>query len=659
LYEQPGKRVIYGGKWVTPTIAPYGSWKSPITSDLIVAGTIGLSDVVVSGDNIYWIESRPAERGRRSIQRRSADGEIRELTPSEFNVRTRLHEYGGAAYEVDNDTIYFQNFADQLMYRHDAGSAPRPITTSGIFYADFRIDKHRNRLVSIQEDHGISDIEAVNTLVSLNPSGPNADGGVTMVSGADFLSNPRLSPDGQRMAWLEWSHPNMPWDAAELWVGDVDVEGAIHNGRKIAGGNGSSVFQPEWTPAGDLIFVDDRSGWWNFYRYRNGEIEHLLDMEAEFGSPLWVVGMTTYVVVSGDRIICTYSQNGFSHLGDLNLATGKFSQIPTPFTEVDSIATNGTIVAFVAGSPNAPNGLYQHDLRTGETTLIRSASTVTIDPEYLSDPELVTFPTSDDQIAHGFLYLPKNKDFAAPDDELPPLIVTSHGGPTSAATTSLRLPFQFWTSRGFALLDVDYRGSTGYGRPYRDALRGTWGIYDVDDCVYGAKYLVEQGVVDGERLAVRGGSASGYLTLAALTFRDTFDAGCALYGISDLEVMALETHKFESRYLDGLVAPYPEGIDIYKERSPLYHIDQLNTPLILFHGLEDKVVPPNQSEMIYDALKEKGVPVALVLYEGEQHGFRQAANIKRTLDGELYFYSRIFGFEPADPIEPIPIANLD
>lgn len=644
---------------MTRTVAPYGSWKSPITSDLIVAGTISLSDVVVSGDNIYWIEARPSERGRRSIQRRAADGTITELTPAEFNVRTRVHEYGGAAYAVDGDTIYFQNFTDQLLYRHDSGANPRPITTSGIFYGDFRFDRRRNRLVSIQEDHGISDIEAVNTLVSLNPNGPNADGGTTLVSGADFVAYPRLSPDGRQMAWLEWNHPNMPWDAAELWIGDVDADGMIHNGRAIAGGNGSSAFQPEWTPSGDLIFVDDRSGWWNFYRYRSGQIEHVLDMAAEFGRPLWVVGMTTYAVISDDRVICAYTQDGYWHIGDLNLATGALDQVPTPFTDVSSIAADGHTVAFVAGSPITQEGIYAHDLRTGNTTLIRSASSLTIDPEYLSAPTTITYPTSENQVAHGFLYMPNNKDYAAPDGELPPLIVTSHGGPTSATSTSLKLAFQFWTSRGFAVLDVNYRGSTGYGRKYRDALQDTWGIYDVDDCVYGARYLVAEGKVDGTRLAVRGGSASGYLTLAALTFRDTFAAGCALYGISDLEIMALETHKFESRYLDGLIGPYPEGIDIYKERSPLYHIDQLNTPLILFHGLEDKVVPPNQSQLIYDALKEKGVPVAIVLYEGEQHGFRQAANIKRTLDGELYFYSRIFGFNPADSIEPIPIANLD
>jgi dipeptidyl aminopeptidase/acylaminoacyl peptidase len=460
------------------------------------------------------------------------------------------------------------------------------------------------------------------------------------------------------MAWLQWNHPMMPWDAAALYVGSVDGGGNVSNPVHVAGGGGSSVFQPEWTPSGDLIYVDDKSGWWNFYRYRNGEIDHILDMDAEFGRPLWQVGMSTYVIVDDSRIICTYTENGFWHIGDLDLASGEFTRVQTPWTEISSISGDGDIVAFVAGSSTQPSGLYRHDLTTGATELIKSASSVSIDSGYLSEPTTIVYPTSENQVAHAFLYMPRNADFEGPEGELPPLIVSSHGGPTSQAGTGMNLGYQFWTSRGFAFLDVNYRGSTGYGRPYRDALQDTWGIYDVDDCVYGARYLVDKGVVDGNRLAVRGGSASGYLTLAALTFRDTFKAGCALYGISDLEIMALETHKFESRYLDGLVAPYPAGIEIYKERSPLYHIDQLNTPLILFHGLEDKVVPPNQSELIYDALKAKGVPVAIVLYEGEQHGFRQAANIKRTLDGELYFYSRVFGFEPADAIEPIEIANL-
>jgi dipeptidyl aminopeptidase/acylaminoacyl peptidase len=451
----------------------------------------------------------------------------------------------------------------------------------------------------------------------------------------------------------------MPWDAAELWLADLAETGELRNARQVAGGNGSSAFQPEWTPAGDLIFVDDKTGWWNFYRYRNGLVEPLLPMEAEFGRPLWVVGMSTYVVVSDERIICAFNENGVWAIGDLNLVTGDFTRVPTPFTDVSSLSAGDTWVGFLAGSPTTATGLYRHNLRTGETMLVKSSSTLAPDHATLSVPRAIEYPTGDGQTAHGFLYLPVNPDYEAPEGELPPLIVTSHGGPTSATPTGLILGFQFWTSRGFAVLDVNYRGSTGYGRPYRDALQGTWGIYDVDDCVYGARYLVEQGLVDGDRLAVRGGSASGFLALAALTFHDTFQAGCALYGISDLEVMTIETHKFESRYLDGLIAPYPEGIEVYRERSPLYHIDQLDTPLILFHGLEDKVVPPNQSEMIYEALKAKGVPVALVLYEGEQHGFRQAANIKRTLDGELYFYSRIFGFEPADEIEPVPIANLD
>lgn len=643
---------------MTKTVAPYGSWKSAIASESIATAGVGLSDVVVVGNDIYFIESRPAERGRRVLRRQRSDGTLETLTPDGFNVRTRVHEYGGASYFVDGETIYFQNFADQLLYRHEPGSEPKPITTSGIFYGDFRMDPARGKLIGIQEDHGVSDIEAVNTLVHLDPNGPNADGGQTVVSGTDFVSDPRISPDGTCMSWLQWNHPMMPWDAAELWVADIDETGTLHNPQHIAGGNGSSVFQPEWSPGGDLIYVDDRTGWWNFYRYRNGEIEHLLDMEAEFGRPLWVVGMSTYAIIDDTRLICAYTQNGTWSIGDLDLETGELTTVPTPFRDVSSISADGAIVGFVAGSPSTTTAIYRHNLSTGETSVVKASSDSETDPAWLSDPVAITYPTSEGQVAHAFYYPPKNPDFEGPEGELPPLIVSSHGGPTSATPSTKQMSFQFWTSRGFGFLDVNYRGSTGYGRPYRDALQDTWGIYDVDDCVFGAQYLVEQGLVDGNRLAVRGGSASGYLTLAALTFRDTFKAGCSLYGISDLEIMALETHKFESRYLDGLIAPYPEGLEIYRERSPLYHIDQLNTPLILFHGLEDKVVPPNQSELIYDALKAKGVPVAIVLYEGEQHGFRQAANIKRTLDGELYFYSRIFGFETADTIEPVEIANL-
>ena len=639
-------------------IAPYGAWKSEITADLIVAGAIGYSDVHVVANNIYWIESRPAERGRRVLCRKRGDNPTEQLTPDGFNVRTRVHEYGGFSYLVQGDTIFFQNFADQLLYRHEPGSAPAPISTTGIFYGDLRFDPTRNTIVGIQEDHAVSDIEAINTLVSLNPNGPNADGGATIVSGTDFVSNGRVSPDGKRFAWLQWNHPNMPWDAAELWVAELDDRGVIHNPEHIAGGNGSSVFQPEWTPGGDLIYVDDKTGWWNFYRYRHGAIEHVLDMEVEFGRPLWVVGMSAYAVIDDTRVICAYTKDGAWSIGDLNLETGELTTVPTPFRDVSSVSADGDIVGFIAGSPSIPTAVYRHNLRTGDTQAITTGSAKPIDPSWLASPEPITYPTSDSQVAHAFLYRPKNPDFDGPNDALPPLIVSSHGGPTSAAAATMHMNIQFWTSRGFAFLDVNYRGSTGYGRPYRDALLGTWGQYDVDDCVFGAQYLVDQGIVDANKLAVRGGSASGYLTLAALTFRDTFKAGCSLYGISDLEIMAIETHKFESRYLDGLVAPYPEGIAAYRERSPLYHIEQLETPLILFHGLEDKVVPPNQSELIYEALKHRGVPVAMVLYEGEQHGFRQAANIKRTLEGELYFYGKIFGFTPADDIEPVEIANL-
>ena len=642
-----------------PTPRPYGSWPSPISADLIVGGSISLGDVDVVDDNIYWVEGRPSEKGRRALVRRGADGNVADAVPADLNVRTRVHEYGGVSHVVAGETIYVQNDGDQRLYRIDPGATPRAITPDGYRYADLVMDGPRARIVAVREDHTDASREAVNTIVALDPDGPNADGGRVLVEGSDFVSNPRVSPDGTTLAYLSWNHPDMPWDAAELWLAQLDGEGNVGGRSKIGGGTGDAAFQPEWTPSGDLIFVAEETGWWNLYRWRAGEVEPLHPMEAEFGMPLWVFGMSAYTVVDDTRLICAYKDAGTWSIGDLDLETLELTTVPTPFTEVNGLSSSGDVVGFVAGSPTLPASVYRHDLRDGSTVPLRSSHSVEVDPAYVSTPEHIVYPTSDDQVAHGYYYPPTNPDASGPAGELPPLIVMSHGGPTSGTSTILKLSTQFWTSRGFAVLDVDYRGSTGYGRAYREALKGTWGVYDVDDCIAGARFLVERGDVDANRLAIRGGSASGYTTLAALTFHDVFAAGASHYGIGDLEAMTRDTHKFESRYLDRLIGPYPEAKAIYEERSPIHAIDRLSTPLILFQGLEDKVVPPNQAQMMFDAVAAKGVPVALVMFEGEQHGFRQAANIKRALEGELAFYARIFGFQTADAIEPVPITNLD
>lgn len=637
---------------------PYGSWRSPITSDLIVAESIGLGEVRLDGHDVYWSEMRPSEGGRNVVVRRTPDGRTADVTPQPFNVRTRVHEYGGGAFAVSDGVVYFSNFADQRLYRQEPRGQPQPLTPEAeLRYADGVIDRGRGRIFCVREDHTVAGNEAVNTIVGLDleHGGP----GDVLVSGDDFYSSPRLAPDGSRLAWLAWCHPNMPWDGTELWVAEVKADGFLGEAGLVAGGTDESIFQPEWSFDGVLHFISDRTGWWNLYRWRDGRAEALQRMEAEFGVPQWGLGPSTYGFASPNRIICSYNRDGTSHIADLDTETLELKTVPTPFTDItrSGLRVDPGRAVFGAGSPTMSESLMLHDLRTGTIATLRRSDESSLDEGYLSRPQAIEFPTEDGVTAHALFYPPANKDHTAPDGERPPLLVMSHGGPTGAASSTLDLRHQYWTSRGFAVLDVNYGGSTGYGTAYRRRLNGRWGVVDVDDCVNGARYLADRGEVDGNRLAIRGGSAGGYTTLAALTFRDAFKAGASHYGISDLEAMARDTHKFESRYLDTLIGPYPERRDLYVERSPIHHTDRLSSPLILFQGLEDKIVPPNQAEMMRDALRDKGLPVAYVAFEGEQHGFRKAENIRRALDGELYFYSRVFGFDLADPVEPVPIEN--
>lgn len=637
--------------------APYGSWKSPITPDLIVAGSIGLGQIVVDGDDLYWSEGRPTEGGRTVVVRRTPDGQIADVTPAPFNVRTRVHEYGGGSYTVADGVVYFSNFADQRLYRQKPGADPEPITPEISWrYADGVVDRARHRFVCVREDHTAGSREAVNTIVSINL----ADGTdqKILAEGHDFFAAPRLSPDGSRLAWISWDHPNMPWDGTELWVAELDAAGVPTQMQKIAGGEAESIFQPEWAPDGTLYFVSDRTGWWNLYRWRGGDVEPICPKEAEFGLPLWVFGMATYAIVSSQHLICTYTESGKSHLANLDLETGKLATIVLPYSRSGNIQAANGQVFFGGSSPTQPGGILRVDLASHQWEVLRKESTLEIDQGYLSIPEAISFPTSDGQIAYGYFYPPRNQDFVAPAGERPPLLVKSHGGPTAATAPSFSLRIQYWTSRGIGVLDVNYRGSTGYGRAYREQLKGNWGIADVEDCANGAKYLAAQGRVDLDRLAISGGSAGGYTTLCALVFGDTFKAGASYYGVSDLEVLATDTHKFESRYLDTLVGPYPERKDLYVARSPIHFVDRLACPVIFFQGNEDRVVPPNQAELMVEILQSKKLPVAYVLFEGEQHGFRKAENIKRALDAELYFYARVFGFELADSVEAVAIANL-
>jgi dipeptidyl aminopeptidase/acylaminoacyl peptidase len=642
---------------MTRQLRPYGSWRSPITSDLIAGSTIGLGDVLLDGEDVYWIESRPSEKGRSVIVRGSADGKVSDAIPAGFNARTRVHEYGGGAFLVDGGEIFFSNFADQRLYHHKVGSLPLPLTSGeGFCYADALADRRRDRLIAVREDQTGPSRDSINEIVSIALDGTGRVD--ALISGADFYSFPRVSPDGNRLAWTSWNHPNMPWDGTELWVAELKPDGTLGSREMIAGGKSESIFQPEWSPDGTLHFISDRSGWWNLYRVREGRVEPLCEIAAEFGAPQWVFRMSTYAFESADLIVCAYNKVGSWQLATLDTRTGKLTNIDTPYTEINSLRASRGRAVFSGGSPTEALSVVQVDLASGRLDVLRRSSSAEVDPAYLSVPRALEFPTEGGLTAHAFHYPPTNPDYEAPAGERPPLLVISHGGPTGATTTTLKLGIQYWTSRGMGVLDVNYGGSTGYGRAYRERLNEQWGVVDVDDCINGARYLVERGDADPERLIIRGGSAGGYTTLAALTFRNVFKAGASYYGVSDLEALEQDCHKFESRYNTSLVGPYPELMQRYKDRSPIHFTDRLSCPMILFQGLEDKVVPPNQAEMMFEAVRKKGLPVAYIPFEGEQHGFRRAENIKRSLDGEFYFYSKVFGFEPADPIEPVPIENL-
>lgn len=612
--------------------------------------------MMLDGEDIYWIERRPQEGGRKVIVRRSGDGRVTDVTPVPFNARTRVHEYGGGDYAVAEGKIVFSNYSDQRLYLQRPGSEPRPLTPAAERrYADGQIDRRRKLFFCVREDHTAPG-EAINTLVSIDlvEGGP----GKILVSGNDFYSSPRLSPDGSLLAWLTWNHPNMPWDGTELWVGKLTEKASISETVRIAGGLTESIFQPEWSPEGNLYFVSDRTGWWNLYRYAGSQVEPVCPMEAEFGEPQWVFGNSLYGFDSASGLVCSYRKHGISCLVRIDAATGTPVRLELSYSTISQMRTEARRAVLIAASPNEPASVVSFHLATRRLKVLRRSREITIEAGYISMPRPIEFPTGNGLTAHAIFYPPRNRDYVEPSDEKPPLLVMSHGGPTSATSSSLRYAIQYWTSRGIAVLDVNYGGSSGYGREYRQRLKGHWGIVDVDDCINGAAYLVQSGAVDGNRLAIRGGSAGGYTTLCALTFRNAFKAGASHYGISDLEALARDTHKFESRYLDGLIGPYPERRDLYVERSPIRFTDRLSCPMILFQGLEDKVVPPNQAEKMFEAVRAKGLAVAYLTFEGEQHGFRKSANIKRVLEAELYFYSKVYGFKLADSVEPVRIENF-
>jgi len=641
-----------------PRTAPYGSWRSPITAEVLTGESIDFRYLTVSDDTLYWVEGRPQEDGRDVLVRRGRDGRIADAVPREFNTRTRVHEYGGGAVAVRGMTAVFSNFADQRLYRVSDSAAPvaitaEPQTKASYRYADGVIAPDGVNLICVRERHEADGV--VNEIVSLPIDGSAAPR--VLVSGHDFFSTPRIAPDGRMLAWLAWDHPNMPWDGNEVFVAELRRGGTLGDAHRIAGGRDESIFQPAWGPDGTLHFVSDRTGWWNLYRARGDVLEALAPMEAEFGVPQWVFGLSTYAFLADGRIACFYVRDGRRHLALIDSEGHRVVDLAPEFSYVSHPSRLGDRIAFIAGSDTAPATIVALDPATGRSEVIRSSMTRVIDPRYISPAKAIQFPTDDGRSAHALFYEPRNADFTGPAGERPPLLVLSHGGPTGMTLGVLDLHIQFWTSRGFAIVDVNYGGSTGYGREYRERLTGQWGVVDLADCVNAARHLAGAGKVDGKRLAIRGGSAGGYTTLCALVFTDVFATGASYFGVADLAALARDTHKYESRYLDRLIGPYPAAQATYHARSPVNFFDRLERPVIVFQGLDDKVVPPAQAEMLVDALRRKGIPFAYLPFAGEGHGFRKAETVKRSLEAELYFYGAILGFPLGEEIEPVKIEN--
>jgi dipeptidyl aminopeptidase/acylaminoacyl peptidase len=636
--------------------AAYGSWRSPITAEILVKAKVHFGEACLDGETLYWVETRPEENGRNVIVARTANGNLHDVLPPPYSAQSRVHEYGGGAFLASAGIVYFSNLEDQRIWKISLDRMPSAVTGGrDLRFADFAHDHRRNRLIAVCEDHSDAGVGITNRIVQVDLGSGQVR---ALVEGADFYSTPRISPDGSRLSWLSWNHPHMPWDTTALFVARFASDGSLEPHRKVAGGHEESIFQPTWSPNGSLWFVSDRTNWWNLYYESDGLINSVLPMEAEFGEPQWEFGLTTYAFEPNGKLLARYTRAGEWHLMRIDPFSGTSQPIALPYTNVASIQVGNGVAFTHVGSATEPEALATIDLASGSCRVIRRSSPFRPDPGYTSVPESIEFPTEGGATAHAFYYPPTNSDYSGPEHEAPPLLVTVHGGPTAAASTQFRLSVQYWTSRGFAVCDVNYGGSTGYGRAYRNRLRHSWGVVDVADATNAALFLSEAGKADRRKLIVRGDSAGGYTVLACLTFGDVFLCGTSYFGVSDLTLLRRDFHKFESRYLDWLVGAYPQEQDRYKQRSPREHLSRLNRPLLLLHGEADTVVSPNQAVLMANSIAEKGVPVAHVAFRDEEHGFRKASNIVRAYEAELYFYSRLLGFQLADPIEPVFIHNL-
>lgn len=656
------------------TTAAFGSWASPIAAADLAQAAVGTSDVRVFDGRVYWRESRPDEGGRQVLRSFGADGQPITLTPEGFSVRTRVHEYGGASYWVMGDAIVFANFADQRLYLQHGDAAPVAITPANYQYSDCAIDTARGALICVREDHTEATKQANgeerNEIVRVTvPAGDalathdadaSAAAGTVLFTGTDFVAFPRLAADGARLAFISWNHPHMPWDRTTLQVADVLADGTLDAPQQVAGGD-TAVQEPQWAADGTLYFIDEPSGWWNLYAWSGGEPRAVAPMQREFGGPLWQLGMRTVLLAGDGTAIVRSGHQAVDELGVLDLASGAYRRLDLPFVAFGDLALDaqGRVVTSASAVDDEPV-LVAIDPESGVVERLHQPATRRIPRELISIGERIEFPTEpgpdgEPRTAHATFYAPTNPGFAGPEGEKPPLIVTIHGGPTSVSKPSFALSRQYWTSRGFAIVDVNYGGSTSFGREYRHRLNGQWGIVDVQDAVAAVDFLVARGVSDPAKVAIRGGSAGGFTTLSALAFTDRFKAGANLFGVSDIAALAATSHKFESKYDVSLIGPPDEAL--YRARSPIFHLDGFTEPLITFQGSEDRIVTPDQSRRIVEALDARGVMHAYFEFEGEQHGFRKAENIIRAQEAELAFYGAVFGFTPDDEIAPVEIKH--
>jgi dipeptidyl aminopeptidase/acylaminoacyl peptidase len=640
------------------TVAPYGSWASPLSAEALAAGGINFGDLRSANGRLYWTENVPARGGAIALFSYT-DGAVAPVTPENANVRTRVHEYGGAPFIVDGDRVYYSQYSDQRLYTLKEGGKPEPVTPDKYRYADCvalpAALKSSAALICVREDH-TDRAHVRNTLVRLPI--PIAGAGDVLFEGTDFVSYPRLSPDGKRLAFMTWNHPNMPWDGSELHVAELTAQG-LENAKVIAGGATESVQEPQWDRDGTLYFISDRTGFWNLYAQRADGAHPVWARAAEFATPLWQFGQSNYVLLGDGRAVVNFRERGTSRLAVLDLKSGTHRELELPYVDFSHLVkVDSQHIAAVAGASKSPLSIVTIDVGSAKVVTLRSAGQSPLTADSVSVAVPIDFPSAHGRTSHAFYYAPANPKYQGTPGTLPPLIAFVHGGPTSLSSPSLRSGVQYWTSRGFAVVDVNYGGSSGYGRAYRQELNGQWGVVDVEDTIAAVHFLTDTQRADPKRTAISGGSAGGYTVLVALSTSDVFKAGADHFGVSDMTALARDTHKFESRYLDSLIGPLPAAQAIYDSRSPLNHLDGFKVPVLVLQGAEDPVVPPNQSQRIVEALRARHVPVAYVLYPGEGHGFRNPKNIINSVQAELSFYGQVFGFKPADQLPPLTVEGL-